>query len=190
MSFEITSDNPVVKAVIEGTAPRTAQLAAARGGLPLHQNDLLEILVCFAAGSDAELKQNAVDTIRAQEEAELRTAASSTQAAPSVLAYFANQVDLPQPVLEAVVNNDRTPPSAIVEFAQKVRNGSLLELVSFNQQLLIQNPEIIEAIIANPSKTAEAERRAIETKREFFQKERGAQQIASELRAQGNEAAA
>src|SRR6185295_15927459 len=58
------------------------------------------------------------------------------------------------------------------------------------QQLLIQNPAIIDAIIANPHRTPESERRAAETKREFFEKERGAQQIANELRAQGNAAAA
>ncbi|HZH34688.1 MAG TPA: hypothetical protein VEX64_07605, partial [Pyrinomonadaceae bacterium] len=70
------------------------------------------------------------------------------------------------------------------------REGSLLELITLNQQRLIRNPQIIEAIIANPYRTAEAERRAQETKREFFQKERGAQQIANELRAQGLDAAA
>jgi hypothetical protein len=70
------------------------------------------------------------------------------------------------------------------------QKGALLELISFNQQLLIQNPAIIDAIISNPTKTPEAERRAVEIKREFFQKERGAQQIVSELRARGNEAAA
>src|SRR5690606_32222396 len=39
-------------------------------------------------------------------------------------------------------------------------------------------------------RTPEAERRASETKREFFEKERGSEQIASELRAQGKDAAA
>ena len=66
----------------------------------------------------------------------------------------------------------------------------MLELIALNQQLLIQNPAIIDAIIANPYRTAEAERHAQETKREFFEKERGAQQIANELRAQGKDAAA
>ena len=47
MSSEIASSNPVVKAVVEGTAPRPAQLAASRGILPLPQADLLEILVNF-----------------------------------------------------------------------------------------------------------------------------------------------
>ena len=48
MSIEITSVNPVVKAIINGTAPRPAQLAAARGMLPLPQTDLLEILAALA----------------------------------------------------------------------------------------------------------------------------------------------
>ena len=47
MSSEITSSNPVVKAVIDGSAPRPARLAASRGILPLPQTDLLEILVSF-----------------------------------------------------------------------------------------------------------------------------------------------
>ena len=66
----------------------------------------------------------------------------------------------------------------------------MLEIISLNQQLLIQTPAIIEAIIANPNRTSEAMRRAAETRREFFEKERGVQQIAGELRAQGKEAAA
>ncbi|MEO7539074.1 MAG: hypothetical protein ABIV21_03540 [Pyrinomonadaceae bacterium] len=190
MSFEIASSNPVVKAVIEGTAPRSAQLAAARGVLPLPQNDLLEILVALANKQDDELRQNAVNTIRAQAADALLTTVSSDQVSPSVLSYFANQVDAAPSIHEAVVNNAKTPPRALVDLAQKTRNGGLLELVSFNQQLLIQNPDIIEAIIGNPARTPEAERRAVETKREFFEKERGAQQIASELRARGNDAAA
>ena len=40
MYFEVNSTNPVVKAVIAGTAPQPAKLAAARGMLPLPQNDL------------------------------------------------------------------------------------------------------------------------------------------------------
>jgi hypothetical protein len=88
------------------------------------------------------------------------------------------------------LTNPRTPAAAIVNFAQTTKSGELLEYVSYNQQLLIRAPAIIEAIIHNPNRTAEAERRASEIKREFFEKERGAQQIANELRARGQEAAA
>ena len=190
MSNEIASGNPIVKAVIEGTAPRPAQLAASRGILPLPQTDLLEILVAFFQGSDPELKDNARETLRSQQTEALESTIRSAEVAPRVLAYFAEQPELPASIHEAIITNAATPSSAIVKFAGQTKNGSLLERLSFNQQLLIQNPAIIDAIIANPNRTPEAERRAAETKKEFFEKERGAQQIANELRAQGNEAAA
>ena len=107
-----------------------------------------------------------------------------------MLDYLADQASLPKPIQEAIVTNPRTPPAAIVRFAQNTTNGDLLERLALNQQLLIQTPAVIDAIISNPNRTSEAERRASETKREFFEKERGMQQIANELRAQGKEAAA
>lgn len=190
MSSGIFSSNPVVKAIIEGTAPRPAQVAASRGLLPLPQTDLLEILVGCFEGRDPELKENARQTLAAQSPASIDGTLRSLNAAPGVLAYFAGQEQLPVPVYEAILSNPNTPPSSIIEFARKTTSGDLLELISLNQQLLIQNSEIIDAIIGNSNRTAEAERRATETKREFFEKERGAQQIANELRAQGKEAAA
>jgi hypothetical protein len=190
MSYEVTSDNPVVKAVIDGSAPRPAQVAASRGILPLPQADLLEILVAFQNGSDPELKENAATALRSQDTESLGDTVLSGEVAPSVLSYFMGRTDLPAKLHESIVQNTRTPPAAIAKFAGATQNASLLELISFNQQLLIQHPAIIDAIISNPNKPAEAARRASEIKREFFEKERGAQQIANELRARGNDAAA
>jgi hypothetical protein len=190
MNYEVNSTNPVVRAVIEGVAPQPAKFAAARGMLPLAQNDLLEVLVALAEGSDAELSRIARETLSAQEDSALRQAVSSFDAAPRVLDFFVGDDNLPVEIHEAILQNPQTPEQAIVKFARQTQNGELLELISFNQQRLIQNPAIIDAIIANPYRTAEAERRAQEIKREFFEKERGAQQIASELRAQGKDAAA
>ncbi len=190
MNSDIASTNPVVKAVIDGTAPRPAQIAAARGSLPLPQTDLLEILVAFFEGTDAELREVARETLKSQQPEALESTIRSADVAPRVLAHFADQVELPASIHEAILTNTRTPPSAITKFAAKTQSGFLLDLISFNQQLLIQNPAILDAILDNPSRTPDAERRASEIKREFFEKERGAQQIADELRAQGNEAAA
>lgn len=190
MNYDIASANPVVKSVIEGSAPRPARLAASRGALPLAHADLLEILVHFAEGSDPELKENAKATLGSQTAETIEATVRSDEIAPGVLAYFAGQSGLPPSVHEAIILNTRTPVAAVTEVARHTQSGPLLELISFNQQLLIQNPAIIDAILANGVRTAEAERRATETKREFFEKERGAQQIANELRAQGNGAAA
>lgn len=190
MDLEINSANPAVKAIITGTAPRPAQLAAARGILPLPQNDLLEVLVALAKTDDAELAQNAQSTLAAQDPLELQNVVKSASVAPQVLNYYAESEDLPKEIYEAILNNQNTPPLTVAKFARLTKNGELLEYISLNQQLLIQSPAIIEAIVQNPYRTAEAERRASEIKREFFEKERGARQIANELRAQGKVAAA
>ena len=190
MDVELNSNNPTVKAIINGTAPRPAQLAAARGILPLSQTDLLEVLVSLARKEDAELAETAQTTLAAQDKAEIGNVVKSSEIAPQVLAFFAENENLPKEIYESILTNPRTPSAAIVRFARKTADGELLELISFNQQLLIRSPQIIDAVIANPYRTAEAERRVSEIKREFFEKERGAQQIANELRAQGKEAAA
>ena len=190
MNLKVNSTNPVVKAVVGGTAPRPVQLAAARGVLPLPQSDLLEILVALSQKDDPELAENAQNTLATQDLSELENTVKSDEIAPQVLAYFVVQENLSPMIQETILTNPKTPEKAIVQFARKTRNGELLELISFNQKLLIRSPQIMEAIIANPFRTAEAERRAAEVKREFFEKTRGAQQIANELRAQGKTAAA
>lgn len=190
MSFDVNSTHPVAKAVIAGTAPHPVQLAAARGVLPLPQSDLLEVLVALTDSGDAELAQTARITLGSQDQSGFQSIFESQTAAPAVLAFFAAQETLGKEMHGAILTNPNTPIEAVVNFARKTSQGELIELISLNQQLLIQTPAIIDAIIANPYRTAEAERRARETKREFFEKERGAQQIANELRAQGKDAAA
>ena len=190
MISHIVSVNPVVKALVEGSAPRPAQLAAARGMLPLPESDLLEVLVTFARSGDQELAGHAAESLRTQDEDLLTSLLAAAEAPGHVLGYFAETDDASVKAHEAVIRNTNTPASSILKLAESTRNGELLELLALNQQMLIRTPALIDAILANAHRTSEAERRAAETKREFFEKERGTQQIASELRAQGDEAAA
>src|SRR5438067_2516026 len=139
MNSEISSSNPVVKAVIEGTAPRPALLAASRGALPLSQVDLLEILVKFNAGSDSELRENARQTLGSLDYDDLLASMRSPEIAPDVLGYFASREELPVAIHEAVITNPSVPPQAVATVARTSKNGGLLELISFNQQLLIRN---------------------------------------------------
>ncbi len=190
MPSSIESLNPVVRAVIEGTAPRPAVLAAARGALPLPQTDLLEVLVAFARSDDGELSKHAKLTLNSQDVTALESSLRTDDVAVAVLDYFADQAGLPSKIHEAIITNGKTAAETYVRFARTSKNAELIDRIAVNQQLLIQTPDLIDAIILNPNSTSEAERRAKETKREFFEKERGAQQIANELRAQGKEAAA
>lgn len=190
MTLEITSENPVVKAIIEGSAPQPARLAAARGLLPLPQQDLLEVLVALSNNSDAEIAEAANETLQSEGPDELLIAAKADETAPTVLAYLANQTEAKREIHEALILNRNTPDEALAVLASATKDGPLLELVALNQQRLVRFPQLIEAILGNAGRTAEAERRARETKKEFFEKERGARQIADELRARGKTAAA
>ena len=158
--------------------------------LPLQQTELLEILVALADSDDAELASAAKETLKAETSEDLLVVATAEDTPPSVLAYLATQPDATLNIYEAVILNANTPDEALAKLAASTAHGSLLELVAINQQRLVRAPELIDAILGNPARTGEAERRARETRQEFFEKERGARQIAEELRARGHTAAA
>ncbi len=184
-----TSTNPAVQAIIAGTAPHQARLAAASGLLPLPQSDLLELLVALRQSDDAEIATAAKETLDEQDAEDLLTAARSDETSVAVLDYLATLSQKPK-IHEAVILNNKTSDQAVADLASSTSDGALLELIANNQQRLVRFPKIIDAILTNSDRTQEAERRARETKREFFEKERGAQQIAQELRTRGKTAAA
>ena len=158
--------------------------------LPLQQNDLLEVLVALATSDDPQIASAASETLKAETPEDLLIAASASDTVPNVLAYLATQSDGKHEVYEATILNTRTPDQALAKLAATTPHNSLLELITINQQRLVRCPEIIDAILGNPACSGEAERRARETRKEFFEKERGARQIADELRARGQTAAA
>lgn len=185
-----TSTNPAVQAIIGGTAPQQARLAAASGLLPLPQSDLLEVLVALRNSEDSEIAAAAKDTLESQDAGDLLTAAKSSETPTAVLDYLATLSGAAREIHEAVALNNKSSDETIASLASTTSDGSLLDLIAINQQRLVRFPKIIEAILSNSDRSAEAERRARETKQEFFEKERGAQQIAQELRTRGNNAAA
>ena len=190
MSSSSKSQNPAVRAILDGTAPPQARMAAASGMLPLPQSDLLEVLVNLRQEEDPQIVEAATETLGEQDTEDLLAAATNDETSPTVLDYLATLPGEHKQIHEAVILNRNTSDRAIANLAAVTQEGSLLELISLNQQRLVRFPAIIDAILENDGRSAEASRRARETKREFFEKERGAQQIAQELRARGHSAAA
>jgi regulator of extracellular matrix RemA (YlzA/DUF370 family) len=190
MAAETTSTNPVVKSIISGNAPPAARSVAAPGMLPLPQADLLEVLVHLTADNDPAIASAAQETMAEQQPGDLLLVAAAENTASSVLGYLAALTSAGREIHEAIAANANTPDEAIALLARATEHASLIELITLNQQRLIRSPAIIDAVLLNPARSLEAERRAKETRREFFEKERGARQIAGELRARGNAAAA
>lgn len=190
MSANTTSNNPVVQAVLSGAAPQPARMAAARGMLPVPQDVLLELLVALRADSDESVARAAEETLAGQDATTLMSVASAQETAPAVLSYLASRPGLAREVQESLALNASTPDEAVAALARVTEEGPVLDLVSHNQQRLIRAPGIIDAVLANPARTSDADRRVRETRREFFEKERGARQVADEMRARGLGAAA
>lgn len=186
----MTSTNPVVQTIISGNAPPAARSAAARGLLPLPQADLLEVLVHLTVDNDPAIAHAAQETLASQPPGDLLQVASAETTAPAVLGFLGSLPSAGNDIHEAIAANANTPDEAIALLARATPNAALIELITLNQQRLIRAPEIIDAVLLNPARSPEAERRVKETRREFFEKERGARQIAQELRARGNSAAA
>ena len=164
------STNPVVQAIIGGTAPRPARLAAARGMLPLPQHDRLEVLISLQANEDQELAAAAAETLETESPEDLLVAAKGEDSPVSVLSYLATRKEVTKEIHEAIVLNAQTPDEALAKLASITTEGSLLELVAVNQQRLVRFPALIDAVLSNPARTPEAERRAKETRLNFLKK--------------------
>jgi len=158
--------------------------------LPLPQSDLIQVLVALRGGADPELAEAADATLKSQDNEDFLIAAKAAETPAAVLSYLATPTEITREVREATVLNNQTPDEAIAALARATDDGSLLELIAINQQRMVRARPILDAILENPAHTPDAERRALETRREFFEKERGAKQIADELRARGKAAAA
>jgi regulator of extracellular matrix RemA (YlzA/DUF370 family) len=147
------------------------------------------VLVALRESTDADIAAAAGESLAEQTAADLLNAAKDSNTSTAVLNYLGTSA-APHGIHEAIILNKSTPDEAIIQLATTSVDGSLLELITQNQQRLVRAPKIIDAILQNAARTAEAERRARETQTEFFEKERGAKQIAGELRARGKSAAA
>jgi hypothetical protein len=176
--------HPVVEAIKAGTAPKAARLAVAKGLLPLPPEDLLVALSLLADEAEEETRVAVRQTLAAISPDILLPLAQRAETDRHALAFLCRSAsDIAEPAIEAALLNGSTPDSAVIQFAVTTQNASLLETLTINQQRLIRTPQLLEAILSNPKRSPEAERRAREVKTEFFEKEFGRRQISGETAA-------
>ncbi len=171
--------HPVVDAIRNGAAPRAAKLAAANGLLPLPPDDSLLVLSTLVHDSDEEIRAAAQASVTKLDPTVVLPIARDDRTDPAILALLCTASTDPS-ITEAVVLNRATPDAAVEALALKTTQPHILEALTINQQRLIRRPALIEAILHNPHRTPEAERRAREVKAEFLEKEFGRRQVAGE----------
>lgn len=180
--LETTIPNQIIESIRSGTAPEVIRLAAARGLLPFSNEEMLEALVALTNDGDESVRSVAAATLETVDPASYIGLASERNTAPGVLGFLCLWQRAPRELVEAALFNAATPDAALVQLASTTRQAAIIEAVSFKQQSLIREPAIIEAVLANPARTPEAERRVREVREEFFDKQFGAQMVAEQER--------
>jgi hypothetical protein len=158
--------------------------------LPLSNEELLEVLVTLLNDEAENVRSAALSTVDTLKPESFATLAADVNAPAEVLGFLCVWPRAPKEIVEAAVFNKSTPDEALIRVAAESKDGSVIEAVSIKQQSLIRTPGIIEAILANPARTAEAERRAREVREEFFDKQFGADMVAGEQRVRAQAEAA
>ena len=165
-------------------------MAAARGMFPLTNEEMLEALVTLSCDESEDIRYAAAATIDTLKPESFIALASETSAAADVLGFLCVWPRATREIVEATVFNRATPDAALARLATLSSDPQIIEAISLKQQSLIRSPAIIEAILANPDRTPEAERRAREVREEFFDKRFGARLVAEEQRVQAEAEAA
>ncbi|HYP29246.1 MAG TPA: hypothetical protein VE262_21225 [Blastocatellia bacterium] len=150
--------------------------------LPLTNEQMLEVLVALRDDESPEVSAAAAATIDTLDPSSFAALAGDPESVPEVLAFLCAWPRSPREVIEAAVFNRATPDAALAFIAARSQDPAIIEAISLKQQSLIRSPEIIEAILSNPGRTPEAERRAREVRAEFFEKQFGAEMVAGEQR--------
>ncbi|MBK7777678.1 MAG: hypothetical protein IPL19_11855 [Sandaracinaceae bacterium] len=128
-------------------APGPARLMAAKGLVPIKGGDLVTLMVQLAADPDAGIASAADATLTGLPENVLRAAAEA--AIPgAILEALARKFIDREPLLEALVMNHNTPDAAIIVVARSA-SDHLCEVIATNQQRLLNQPVIVEALYKN-----------------------------------------
>jgi len=158
----------VIQQIESGVVPREAVLTFARGFLPLEQEDVIAVLAYLAISDDGEIAVLAGTTLAEMPSRVITSIASNEQTAPEHLARLA-RASHDNAVLGALIRNRALDDGAVEQLALRA-DPMLQEVIVINQARILRAPEILDALLSNPILSAEARRRAIETREEFFEK--------------------
>jgi hypothetical protein len=158
----------IIERIESGQYPREIVETIAHGFLPLPQDDLIAVLAFLTTSTDGEIATAAKTSLTDVPSRSIHGFASNESAPAGHLALLMRATDDPF-ILEALIRN-RALPDALVAEVAAVADAAVQEIVVINQARILRAPEILDALLANPSVTADVRRRVMETREEFFDK--------------------
>ncbi|MBW2688482.1 MAG: hypothetical protein JRC99_00960, partial [Deltaproteobacteria bacterium] len=120
--------SPEIARIVKPGAPRDAQLAAARGALPLTGKDLLTILFFLCNSRDVEIKKEAVKTLRQLPETILTPVFKDESLHPQLLELLARARTSGVELMAAVIIHPATNLKTLLYLAGKASTEVLERL--------------------------------------------------------------
>lgn len=158
MSPGRSSLSELIERVLSGDAPDLARLAA-EGTVPLPEDELIALQVALAsdgAGDVAATARTALGEMAADRVADVIAGGAS----PEVLRWFAAERREPA-VLESILRRRDAPHDVLASLARSL-SPKLQEVLLVRQDAIVQHPEILDALEANPQISSYSRRRARE----------------------------
>jgi len=141
--------SPEVARVVGPGAPRELQLSAARGALPFSGKELVTALFFLAHGKDPEIRRQALKTFGNLPVSLLKPVAQDAAVNPQLLDFMARHRLGDLALMELVLPHPEINAETLIFVARRA-TGNVLSLIANNDERLIRNPEIIDAIFDNP----------------------------------------
>lgn len=169
------AENPLIAQVRSGESPELRVLAA-QGILPLAASELIPLQVELAR-SDDEMTADYARKSLAAVDGRFVAALLATDAPHEVLAWFA-ETSQDALVLEAVMRRRDTPRILMVELARRLP-PDLQEILLLRQDAIVECPDILKALEANPAISLYSKRRILEYREHLLPRDRRAPQEAA-----------
>lgn len=142
---------------------------AARGMLPLDQDERMRALLAVAVDSDPEVLETARATLSQTPPDALSHFLSASDPTGVELDTVVRHSDDPD-VLERVIRHKNVADETLEALARTV-TGAPQEALIVNQVRLLRMPALIDALFENPELATDGRRRLNEVREEFFEKE-------------------
>lgn len=162
--------HPLVERILAGNAPEALRLSAARGALPIPQQDLIYVQICLLRDPGAGIAQAVSESLAKLSQETLAPLLRDPGCDPIVIDHFARSGRLAGAALEAAMANPAIPDATLEALAEKAP-GETLTLIITNEVRIIGNPRLVDLLRANPNLRPDSRRRLAELERDFVGKE-------------------
>jgi len=159
--------HPIVERVLAGEVPDQVRRTAAQGQLPIPREDQIELWACLRNDADPEVRMACRENLAGIETAEWLGILPETSFRPEFFEFAVKALARREDLASALLSNRALPAPAYTQLARTLQ-GALLDRMIDGQNRLLANPEIVLALLENPSLSASHVRRIFDLAEQFF----------------------